>query len=391
MFSFNPTTSTQPLAIFITLFTILRIIKFVPTTSAPIYYSIWGICAFYIIISGYHRVNYSTLLFIFFCFLSIIGNSIDAKYNIGLRFTGFLLIVGSVGPLFTGEWLYSLRRNCFHYVSVGLVFVTVVSFLIYCIYPSAMITTRGHLYGGMTLHSMQMGPIAGLSTIYLTYKFLITKQDKGLRDKMFYIVGICISLLSCILAGSRSAILSMIISGIVCLYLYYRNDMAMFFKIIICVIVILAITSPLWWSYTEAVQAKIAISESRGGLITARSFSWKARMEEFLQNPFIGCGFATVVGTLSERGNEGMVEPGNGWLFILSSTGIVSFILFVTMYIRYVVMLVKDAFNESILLVSSLVFIGLHLNAEGYTLSSGIFLFYYLWLSIGYTYSYLFK
>lgn len=91
-----------------------------------------------------------------------------------------------------------------------------------------MITTRGHLYGGMTLHSMQMGPIAGLSTIYLTYKFLITKQDKGLRDKMFYIVGICISLLSCILAGSRSAILSMIISGIVCLYLYYRNDMAMF-------------------------------------------------------------------------------------------------------------------------------------------------------------------
>lgn len=86
-----------------------------------------------------------------------------------------------------------------------------------------------------------------------------------------------------------------------------------------------------------------------------------------------------------------MVEPGNGWLFILSSTGIVSFILFVTMYIRYVVMLVKDAFNESILLVSSLVFIGLHLNAEGYTLSSGIFLFYYLWLSIGYTYSYLFK
>ena len=61
--------------------------------------------------------------------------------------------------------------------------------------------------------------------------------------------------------------------------------MAMFFKIIICVIVILAITSPLWWSYTEAVQAKIAISESRGGLITARSFSWKARMEEFLQNP----------------------------------------------------------------------------------------------------------
>ena len=120
----------------------------------------------------------------------------------------------------------------------------------------------------------------------------------------------------------------------------------------------LAITSPLWWSYTEAVQAKIAISESRGGLITARSFSWKARMEEFLQNPFIGCGFATVVGTLSERGNEGMVEPGNGWLFILSSTGIVSFILFV---------------------------------AEGYTLSSGIFLFYYLWLSIGYTYSYLFK
>lgn len=287
--------------------------------------------------------------------------------------------------------VYSLRRNCFHYVSVGLVFVTVVSFLIYCIYPSAMITTRGHLYGGMTLHSMQMGPIAGLSTIYLTYKFLITKQDKGLRDKMFYIVGICISLLSCILAGSRSAILSMIISGIVCLYLYYRNDMAMFFKIIICVIVILAITSPLWWSYTEAVQAKIAISESRGGLITARSFSWKARMEEFLQNPFIGCGFATVVGTLSERGNEGMVEPGNGWLFILSSTGIVSFILFVTMYIRYVVMLVKDAFNESILLVSSLVFIGLHLNAEGYTLSSGIFLFYYLWLSIGYTYSYLFK
>lgn len=381
--------STQLLASFLTLFTITRIIKFVPTMPAPIYYSIWGVCALYIIICGFKKINYSTLLFIFFCFLSILGNSIDAKYNIGLRFTGFLLIVGSVGPLFDSEWLYSLRRNCFHNVSAGLVFVTIVSFLIYCIYPSSMMTTRGHLYGGVTLHSMQMGPIAGLSTVYLAYRFLISKHDIDVKYKVFYVIGICISLLSCVLAGSRSAILSMIVSGIVCLYLYYRNDMVTFFKIVICILFIVLITSSLWWSYTEAVQAKIAISESRGGLITARSFSWKARIEEFLQSPFIGCGFASVVGTLSERGSEGMVEPGNGWLFILSSTGIVSFLLFVCAYIRYIVMLVKNTFDESILLVSSLVFVGLHLNAEGYTLSSGIFLFYYLWLSIGYAYSYL--
>lgn len=357
--------------------------------SAPIYYLIWGICAFYVIVCRYHTTNYLTLLFIFFCFLSIIGNNIDAKYNVWLRFTGFLLIIGCIGPLFTSEWLYLLRRQCFHYVSIGLIFVTIASFIIYCVYPSAMITTRGHLYGGMTIHSMQMGPIAGLSTVYLTYQFLIKRDSVKLRYKICYILSISISLFSCVLAGSRAAILSMIVSVIICLYLYYRNDLKSFFKIVAFIIVIFGLTSPLWWGYTEAVQAKMAISESQGGLMTARSFSWEARIDEFIQNPLIGCGFATVVGTLSDRGNDGMVEPGNGWLFVLSSTGIFSFLIFAILYFRNIVTLFKELSDESIILISSLIFIGLHLNAEGYTLSSGIFLFFYFWLLMGYSYSYL--
>lgn len=381
--------SEQWMALFLTIFTILRIIKFVPTMPAPLYFAIWGICAFYIIIRGYYRFNYLFLLFVICCFLSIIGNVIPSKYNVGLRFTGFLLIVSCVGPLIESDWLYELRRNCFNYVSIVLLLVTIISFLIYCIYPSSMLTERGHLYGGITLHSMQLGPIAGLCTIYSTYKYLTITQKSYNKGRIGYIIAIIISLFSCVLAGSRSALLATVISGIICIYLFYRENTTKFLKIVSILLLIILITSPIWWNYTEAIQTKMEISEDHGGFLTSRSSSWEARIHEFLDNPLIGCGFATVVGKFSERGAEGQVEPGNGWLFILSSTGIMTFIIFIGNYIYDIFKLYFLKTKESILLICQLIFIGCHINAEGYTLSSGIFLFYYLWLLLGYTYSYL--
>ncbi|WP_302577229.1 O-antigen ligase family protein [Phocaeicola barnesiae] len=393
MTNYNSRHSVQFVAIFLTIFTILRIIKFVPTMPPALYYMIWGISAVYILMHAYVscRINYSYLLFIYICVISIIGNDIDPKYNIGLRFIGFLLIVCSIGPIFDNDWLYLLRQKCFHFVLMGMTIISVISFLIYCILPTLMLTERGNLYGGITIHSMQMGPIAGLSTVYMIHMILNRHKGQGNKKLIFYWVCLVLSLFSCILAGSRSAILAMIVAVSIYIWRYYRNNILQFIKIIVCFVSIMAISTPLWWTYTKTVQAKMELSEKKGGFITSRSSAWEARLNEFVDSPLIGCGFATVVGSFSERGNEGMVEPGNGWLFVLSTTGIVTFVIFLVSYIHYLFFLLKMSTDESILLGSGLIFWGIHINAEAYTLSSGTFLFYFLWLSLGYAYSYINK
>ena len=366
----------------------IRIIKFIPNIPSALYFAIWAVIA-YIIIFGEHirRVNYSMILFIVICFLSLLLNNVDPKFNAGLRLIGFVLIVISIGPVFDSFRIFSIKDLCMQYVLYGMTFITIISFFIYSIAPTLMMTERGNLYGGITIHSMQMSPIAGIVSIFLIHKYLYSKGNN--LKNILIICFSAISVISCILAGSRSAIIAMVIAMIVLLKLYCRNNIRKFISISLIIILFCAISSPLWWSYTETVQAKMEYSEETGGgVLSSRSNVWEERINEFKANPLFGCGFATVVSDLSYRGN-GLVEPGNGWLFILSSTGIITFFIFSIIYIRYIIYLYKLQTPKADLIIPLLIFIGIHLNAEGYTLSSCTFLFYFLWLIMGYAYSYI--
>lgn len=82
---------------------------------------------------------------------------------------------------------------------------------------------------------------------------------------------------------------------------------------------------------------------------------------------------------------DGIFEPGSGWLLILSSLGILGFITFVILIIKPIIIMslkMKVPFAYSNLIVCILVFFIFHLLIEGYVLSTGGFLSFYIWLSI---------
>ena len=79
---------------------------------------------------------------------------------------------------------------------------------------------------------------------------------------------------------------------------------------------------------------------------------------------------------------SGMVEPGSGWLFLLSSMGLVGFLSF---FIPFTYSMYSLFRRESVGLngyfLGSLLFLFFfHLFFEGYLMASGAYLCFFLWL-----------
>jgi O-antigen ligase len=135
---------------------------------------------------------------------------------------------------------------------------------------------------------------------------------------------------------------------------------------------------------------KISSAQESGDITSSRTNLWNARLTEFSSSPIVGIGFASVNVDLNEEARfdeeTGKVEPGSSWLAILSMTGILGFLFFFIMFVKYFLFIWKKANSNNIylcLLGSLLVFYAIHMLGEGYIISSGSGLFFYFWLLLG--------
>lgn len=372
-------------ALICVLLPMMRIIKFVPSLSVAIYYGAFAMLGIVVLMNRNNKINWLVILFFYICFLSILGNDIPGFFHPWERFIGLILIIFCIGPLFQNQWLCNVRILSLNYISWMFMGIGVISFILYIIYRPVTITERGNLFGGITVHSMTMGPVAALAVLYGIQYGLFKKEILSKKKKYVLWIAVIICFFSCLLAGSRAALLSFIGAFTVWIWLYFRN-LSKFIRYAAAIVIVIAATSPFWWKYTETIQMKVAYSESRGSMISSRAGRWESRIEEFKYSPFIGYGYGAVrlpKASVVESKYTGTVEPGNGWLFLLSSTGIFSFFIFVLIYCKTIWELNRIGDQTSLLLISSLVFLGIHMMAEGYVISSGSFFFFYLWLCLG--------
>lgn len=367
-----------------------RLIKFLPAIPSTLYYASFGLLAVLVIIKGEIKINFIALLFLLFCFLSIIGNVIPSYFHVHERFLGMFLLTFFLGPLINNNWISNIRLAIIKRLCWVLSGITVISFLLYFIYKPITLTERGQLFGGITVHSMIMGPIAGLSLVFLV-NFLFNNQNVLYKwQKYLLSIAAFMCFGSCVLAGSRSALLATVTMG-VCWIWFYTSDVKKFIKLFSIVLFLVISTFPLWWTYTETIQMKMKYAESKGSVYASRENLWTTRISEAESSPILGIGFATVsFGTSHAPSNyDGNVEPGNGWLFVLSSTGVISFLLLLFLYIKACRNLYRKRDEMSICLLCFLIFYSIHLNAEGYTLSAGAPMFFFFWLTLGTSYAYL--
>ena len=128
-------------------------------------------------------------------------------------------------------------------------------------------------------------------------------------------------------------------------------------------------------------------SKKSGSLTLTRNGLWQDRIREFKAFPVFGVGFSTVnmeYVRAEDKVNQksGMVEPGSGWLFLLSSMGLVGFLSF---FIPFTYSMYSLFRRESVGLngyfLGSLLFLFFfHLFFEGYLMASGAYLCFFLWL-----------
>lgn len=332
-----------------------------------------------------HRTTFDSLNLIFLLYLplTLIINHIPSVFNVWSRYLFFVILSIAVSPLINSSYAVKFKENSFRVIIISCGIIASISFVCYFLGINLVIdiwkggyreytnNTAG-TFGGITAHSMLLGPISGIGTIGAIW--LATT-----RNKSFYIVAImCIG--SLLFSASRSSLISTICAAGVFFY-FSSRDKEKNTRHIIGIIIVLICSFPLWGSALKGITAKNEGSITEGVNINTRSEKWDYRIKEWEESPIFGIGFC-VVSDLDEVSQDGKIEPGSSWLALLSMTGLIGFTLFAAMFIRGLRNTLRQWSPRSALIGAVLVLLGVHMTAEGHIFSAGSFLCMMVWLTL---------
>lgn len=327
------------------------------------------------------RFNKKYIFFHFVLLSNLAIIDIPDMFSSELRYSSFFIMSTFLGPLIRSETIDKIRVSLLSFILRLAVFVTFLSFLFILLGIDTRPPSRPD-FNGLYKHSMIFGPIAGLSSIFLLHKLVDTKLSASKRYVI--VVFLMTSLVSIIISGSRIAMLSVFGALIYYIGMNFVFFVVRNFKSFLLSIGLLFSSFPLWSDKTENLLNKIEYSENQNDLTASRSMIWLARFEEFKSSPIIGVGFASIgKNDLTNVDKEtGKIEPGSSWLAILSMTGLLGFISFLSL------LPINDLFKRSKtqnekLLLSMVFFFFIHMLAEGYIYSAGSGLFFLFWLVLG--------
>lgn len=302
-----------------------------------------------------------------------------------LRFGLFALVIVAVSPLIKTDYAKKLRLRIFRGIIICCIIIAVVSFFCYFLGINMMRsvwdgseindfqTNNSGTFGGITTHSMLLGPISGVAVIACTY-FALNHNRK------FWILAVmCAG--SLLFAASRASLLATIAGEIVLFYFSSRHFGKMA-KRIMQGILILAVTYPLWGGALGGLEAKNKGDLTEGVNLDSRGEKWEIRLDEWNESPIFGIGFCSV-SSRDAVGIGGIIEPGSSWLAILSMTGIIGFILFAIIFLRAARNSLSPRRPSGAVVGAILIMLGVHMMAEGHIFSGGSFLCFVVWLAIG--------
>ena len=334
-----------------------------------------------------HQVDFAILFLFIYIPIGILIASPSPIFRSWERYASFFMLLLFVSSLIRNQYAIKLRRQILFTFLGYCVIIAFGSFLCYFLGINYMKSFTGELitdvqsvggFGGLTTQSMILGPICGIGALYLLYRSL-----KANSNKIWYWGGIVICFLTALFAASRSALVATIAGFVIILY-YSNKNKSKFIKYLTGLVLVAALTFPLWEGATKAIVSKQE-SNKELGQYGSRTAKWSARIYEFKSNPLWGIGFSAQdpKGPDYYDKEKGIIEPGCSWLAILSMTGIIGFIIFVNIIKRPVLYLRKQNNPYNALLFGLLAMLMVHMVAEGYIYAGGNALCIMAWTIIG--------
>lgn len=297
------------------------------------------------------------------------------------RYVLFASVIINVSPLFQSEKHRRNRILILRIVLWACVFIGVGSFFARFlginymeVYNSTFAFQTG-LFGGFAKHSMMLGPIAGISAIYLLGKAFETKQ------KIFWILMV-LSVFSVFFSASRAALMATIAGLAISLY-RLSGTTSKFLKFSLVGLVLASSTFSIWGSALDNVIEKNKGNSSSLNM-DSRQIYWDARMDEFYSSPVIGVGFCAADETaIGVDIATGIIESGSSWIIVFSMLGIVGACIVIPIFIKAFRSVFRERDFQSAVVCGVLCLFFVHMFAEGYVFAGGSFLAFMLWLFVG--------
>lgn len=363
-----------------------QLLAFIPHIPSSIIYVTFILYALYVLNQSDKTYYLPLLIFCVYIPIQLVVVQPDAIFRSWERFVLFALLLVCVSPLVIGEASIEYRKTIFRLSLVTCAFLGVGSFIARFIglnYGSIHQTI--HIYsvgtfGGLTSHSMLLGPIAGIGAVFCCWLSMTRKY------KIYWILS-----LACVFAvmfsASRSALMA-VVAGVTVLIYKLSDSGTVFVKIVVGIILLGSVTFPIWGSALDAVIIKNQSNINAGGAYSSREALWQSRLLEFESSPVFGVGFDAVDVNIARSAGgydteSGMVESGSSWLIILSMTGMIGLlIVFPVLFNAYkTVFTRKDEFSALVCGVLTLFYV--HMIAEGYIFYGGSMLAFLLWITLG--------
>lgn len=329
-------------------------------------------------------ISFPYVLFcIYLCFNVLITNP-PSVFNSWERLLMFVILLSCVSPMISSRLQRYFRLRCLYIFICIMTILSAISCICYFFdinyfhnqYGLTDYVSYAGLFGGLFVHSMLLGPMAGISTCFLLWVYLRTRRK-------IFIVLIVLTSGGVLFSASRAALLATMV-GCIGLFLLYFKKKSKAYKRLLFVVILLVLTAPMWDFSLDGISKKNQDIEELGKY-GSRTGKFEARLAEFESSPILGIGFAAINQSGVDNYNirTGSIEPGSSWLCTLSMTGIIGFLLVVYMIISTF----KNAKNShapyASLVAALTIWFSVHLIFEGYIFASGNPLCFVFWLVIG--------
>lgn len=231
----------------------------------------------------------------------------------------FILTFNIIGPFLNNSSSVVFRSVLYK----SLLFSLPIIFLIdsfYILY-FRRITFGGHAEGFLESPNLS-GVVAALNILMFLIYFL--RDDKWI-NKFFYLSIILLGVPILFASASRAAILALCVC---ILFLFFLNVKK------ISLLLIFFFISLLLFDYIEPFYqiliAKIDARSNSGDITAGRSNMFLDNISDFKKNPVSGVGFYNMYNSAESKINsDGSLEYPSGWLFVLSSTGLLGIFYFI--------------------------------------------------------------
>lgn len=363
-----------------------RLTGFISIPSVVIY-SLFIIYAIYIISQGTGKYYTPIVIFLIYIVFQLSVLDPDPMFKSWERFSLFVLLMICVSPLIENRTVMKYRQQIFiisifscTILAIGSFFARFLGINFFTRNTYDYLNNAG-FFGGLANHSMTLGIIGAIASVYCAYK-AFTNSDKR---KLFIIFTIfCVG--AVLFSASRAAFIALL-GGMIIMIFRLSGSHTRFFKILVGVSMIGLVTFPLWNSSLDSLISKNNKNKNLGSVYSSRDELWNDRIEEFKHHPILGVGFDaidisnnTYISGFNRK--TGQIESGSSWLTIFSMTGCIGAAIIIPMFVSCYIKVFKGRRVRDCLICGILTVFYLHMFAEGYLFYGGSPEGFILWSTI---------